>query len=83
MARDCLCLLAYVSKHRAKRPRQSYTRLARATGIPRKSLYNIIGEAQVMGGESMLGVMAEKYGYAFNVKVAPNIIDVEKISDKH
>ena len=81
MGEDCICLLSYVSKHRDEK--QTYRSLAKDINAPVKTVWWIIEYAREEGGRSMLGRMAQKYGYTYYLMPPPKIIDVEKITLKY
>ena len=81
MAEDCICLLSYVSKHRADE--QTYQSLSDAINAPLMTVWHIIEYAKDEGAESLLGMMAQKHGYLYSVKVRDKLIDVVKITDKY
>ena len=60
---DCLCLLAYVSRHRGEY--QSYPALEEATGIPQTTLRAIVYDAREQKHESLLWGVALHYGYSY------------------
>ena len=60
---DCLCLLAYVSRHRGEP--QSYRLLDEATGIPHPTIEAIVRDAREQGQESLLWGVAHHEGYSF------------------
>lgn len=65
MVDHCICLLAYVSRHRMEP--QSITRLAKRCNIPYSTLYTILGEAYLSPDCSLLKGVAMNYGYEFHV----------------
>lgn len=56
--------MAYIERERPAN--QSKRSLSRATGIPSTTLALIISNAEE-GGNSMLGMVADKYGFSFHI----------------
>ena len=63
MARDCVVLLAYVSKHPSEH--QTFRGLAEAIGVPEQTVWAIVRYARKEGEASMLGMVAKKHGYVY------------------